>query len=308
MAKFRKVHTTFWDDPFIEKLSAEDRYFFLFLMTNPLCTECGIYAITIKKMAYWSGYTEDAIKAIIKRFTDAKRIVYDTQTEEVVILNKPNYIDRLGKPVVDCLHSELRKVKNKELITKQLKFITRNEVRDVYEKLTIRGQEEEKEEEEEELVPKGTPEAAASVPGEAELKKEYVSIVGNRLKVEAFIKQHRPKFVEPYVNLWNLMADELGLSKVQAINDLRKKKIKTRSKEAEFDYVAILDKVRVSNDFLRLGKWFTFDWILENSGNYIKVLEGNYDRKPNDVTTSKDSTNDYLQQREKAKARLAARA
>jgi hypothetical protein len=29
----------------------------------------------------------------------------------------------------------------------------------------------------------------------------------------------------------------------------------------------------------KYGKWFGFDWIIENNSNYIKVLEGNYDKK-----------------------------
>lgn len=277
MAKFRKVHTTFWDDNYIEKLSAEDRYFFLFLLTNPLCTECGIYQITLKKMTYYTGYTEDVIKAILKRFIDGKRIVYDTSTEEICILHKPNYIDRLGKPVVDCLTSELKKVKNKSLITTQLKFMTRIEVRDVYEACTIRRQEEEKEEEKE-LVPKGTPGADAPVSDDKELREVYKSIVGDRIKVEEFIRHNRPKFVEPYMNLWNILANEKGLSVVKKINETRRKKIKIRCNDIDFDFLAILDKVREANDFLLLGNWFTFDWILENDSNYVTILEGKYDK------------------------------
>jgi hypothetical protein len=277
MAKFRKVHTSFWDDPYIEKLSAEDRYFYLFLLTNPLCTECGIYPITLRKMTYYTGYSEDVIKAILKRFIDGKRIVHDTSTDEICILHKPNYIDRLGKPVVDCLISELKKVKNKTLINRQLEFVTRIEVRNVYDTLTIRRQEEEKEEEKEE-VPKGTPEAIASLPSDKDLRDKYKEIVGDKEKVEEFITAHKPKFVEPYVNLWNILANEKGISVVQKINDSRRKKIKTRCSEADFDFIAILNKIREANDFLLLGKWFTFDWILENDSNYITILEGKYDK------------------------------
>jgi hypothetical protein len=276
MAKFRKVHTTFWDDNYIEKLSAEDRYFFLFLLTNPLCTECGIYQITLRKMAYYTGYTEDVIKAILKRFIDSKRIVHDTVTDEICILHKPNYIDKLGKPVVDCLISELKRVKNKSLITTQLMSITRIEIRNVYDTLTKGRQEEEKEEEEE--VPKGTPEAGASVPGDKELREMYKSIVGDRSKVEEFIRHNKPKFVEPYMNLWNILANEKGLSIVKKINDTRRKKIKIRCSDVDFDFIGILDKVREANDFLLLGNWFTFDWILENDSNYLTILEGKYDK------------------------------
>lgn len=149
MAKFRKVHTSFWDDPLMEKLSPDCRYFYLFLMTNPLCSECGIYSITIKKICNYTGYNEDSIRALIKVFEiDNQRIVYDHETEEMCILKKPNYIDRLGKPVLDCLKSEFGKIKNKMLIFRQLQHIEKQDLRIVYENYTKRWQEEEKEKEE----------------------------------------------------------------------------------------------------------------------------------------------------------------
>ena len=40
--------------------------------------------------------------------------------------------------------------------------------------------------------------------------------------------------------------------------------------------IEILRKAQCS-DFLISSKWFGFDWLLENDGNYLKVLEGNYD-------------------------------
>lgn len=148
MAKFRKVHTNFWDDPLMEKLSPDNRYFYLFLMTNPLCTECGIYPITIRKMCNYTGYNEDSIKSLIKVFEiDYSRIVYDTSTEEICILKKPNYIDRLGKPVIDCLNSEFGKIKNKLLIFRQIQHIDKPEIMKVYDTWTIRWQEEEEEKE-----------------------------------------------------------------------------------------------------------------------------------------------------------------
>lgn len=116
MAKFRKVFTAFWDDLFIEKLSPEDRYFYLFLLTNPLCTECGIYEISISKICSYTGYNRDAVTSIMGRFTDSEKVVYNEQTFEIAIVNKMRYLDRLGKPVLDCLGSELRKVKDIEMI------------------------------------------------------------------------------------------------------------------------------------------------------------------------------------------------
>lgn len=116
MAKFRKVFTAFWDDLFVEKLSPEDRYFYLFLLTNPLCTECGIYEISPSKICSYTGYNREAVMTILKRFEDSGKLMYNVETFELAIINKMRYLDRLGKPVLDCLRAELKKVKDIELI------------------------------------------------------------------------------------------------------------------------------------------------------------------------------------------------
>lgn len=116
MAKFRKVFTAFWDDLFIERLSPEDRYFYLFLLTNPLCTECGIYEISLSKICSYTGYNMDTVKSIINRFVVSGKIVYNEATYEMGIIKKMRYLDRLGKPVLDCLSAELKRIKDIQLI------------------------------------------------------------------------------------------------------------------------------------------------------------------------------------------------
>lgn len=50
MARFRMVHTEFWDDPkVVEEMTPEDKYFFLYLLTNSNTTQIGIYQITKNK-------------------------------------------------------------------------------------------------------------------------------------------------------------------------------------------------------------------------------------------------------------------
>ena len=58
--------------------------------------------------------------------------MYDTSTEEICLLKKPNYIENTGKPVVDCLNAEFLNVKNKNLIVRQLLHIEREAVRKIY--------------------------------------------------------------------------------------------------------------------------------------------------------------------------------
>jgi hypothetical protein len=153
MALFRKVHTSFWDDPFVEKLTPDEKFFYLFIMTNPRSTECGVYELTKKKMKDWTGYNYETIDTLLKRFISHKKLIYNEPTSEIAIINKPNYINQLGKPVRDCLISELKKVKEKSLISLLGESCENDEIKELYATYsgtcTVRRQEKEEEEEEE---------------------------------------------------------------------------------------------------------------------------------------------------------------
>lgn len=98
--------------------------------------------------------------------------------------------------------------------------------------------------------------------------------------IHKFIIDQSPDFAEPYVDAWNIFAGHYRLAKVEAISDSRRKKLSSRLQEKTFDYFRILDKAK-SSAHLRgdnNGSWkITFDWVIENDKNYLKIIEGNYD-------------------------------
>jgi len=133
---YRLIYTDFWDDPRItEEMTPEDRYFYLFLLTNQWTTNCGIYMITKKKMAFVLGYSTEAVNCLMDRFENQyKLIVYNTETRELAIKNWGKYnLARGGKPVIDCLTSELKKVKDKNLIKYISENIPNQSIRELYE-------------------------------------------------------------------------------------------------------------------------------------------------------------------------------
>ena len=77
---------------------------------------------------------------------------------------------------------------------------------------------------------------------------------------------------------WNNFAKQMGIPEIKSITEDRKKKILTRSKEIEFDFMKIITEI-MNSDFL-LGKVnnfkVSFDWIFKSTKNYLKILEGNY--------------------------------
>jgi hypothetical protein len=113
------VHTDFWQDPKVgEELSPEDKYFFLYLLTNPSTTQIGIYQITRRQMAFDLGYSIETVNNLLERFMHHLDMVrYNPETRELAIKSWGRYnLKRAGKPMMDCVCNELEKVKDKTLI------------------------------------------------------------------------------------------------------------------------------------------------------------------------------------------------
>lgn len=135
MAKFRMVHTSFWDDPkVVEELTPEDKYFFLYLLTNSNTTQIGIYQITKKQMAFDLGYSMESVNSLLDRFISHHGMVeYNPETREIAIKNWGRYnLNRGGKPMLDCVTSELKEVKDKELIKYVSSQVKRDDIKAIY--------------------------------------------------------------------------------------------------------------------------------------------------------------------------------
>ena len=114
----RIVDVTFWTDNKVDDFSPEDKYFMLYLLTNPFTTQLGIYKLSIKQAAFQMGYSVDAFNVLLDRFESKYgMIVYSKDTGEVAIKNFLRHsIIKGGAPVRDCLIKEMKSVKNKDLI------------------------------------------------------------------------------------------------------------------------------------------------------------------------------------------------
>ena len=118
MAVKRIVSTSFWSDSKVDTFSPEDKYFMLYLLTNPHTTQLGIYEFSMKHAAFEMGYSVETVQALLSRFQDRYKIIrYCQDTGEIAIKNYLKHsIVKGGKPVLDCLKKELSQVKNKELV------------------------------------------------------------------------------------------------------------------------------------------------------------------------------------------------
>ncbi|WAT79675.1 conserved phage C-terminal domain-containing protein [Bacillus safensis] len=176
MAKYRHVHTTFWQDPKVtEEMTPEDRYFYLYLITNPNTTQIGIYPITKKQMAFDLGYSIESINSLMDRFQNHhKLIIYNGETRELVIKNWAKYnLIKGGKPMLDCVSKELREVKDKNMIKLIYPLIQNDSIRELFDRYvndtshdtsTTSGQKEKEKEKEKEKkdILSGNPTASES--------------------------------------------------------------------------------------------------------------------------------------------------
>lgn len=120
MAIKRVVDIGFWtDNKVINDFSPEDKYFMLYLLTNPHTTQLGIYEINIKQSGFEMGYDTNTILTLLDRFERTYGIIkYSRKTSEIAIINFLRHsIIKGGKPVEDLLEKELKKIKDKNLIS-----------------------------------------------------------------------------------------------------------------------------------------------------------------------------------------------
>jgi uncharacterized phage protein (TIGR02220 family) len=114
----RVVDTSFWTDGKVDEFSPEDKYFMLYLLTNPFSTQLGIYELSIKQAAFQMGYSVETVKVLIDRFQSKYGIIlFSESTNEIAIKNFLRHsIIKGGAPVRDCLVKEIKKVKNRALL------------------------------------------------------------------------------------------------------------------------------------------------------------------------------------------------
>ena len=115
----RLVNTSFWEDEkVVNMFSPEDKYFMLYLLTNPHTTQLGIYKLVPKVAAFELGYSVEAVMVLLDRFEKKYDILkYSPKTSEVAIKNFLRHsVVKGGKPVMDLLVKEESEVKDKSLL------------------------------------------------------------------------------------------------------------------------------------------------------------------------------------------------
>ena len=114
MATYRQVQLSFWTDSFIaDNFSAEDKYFYLYALTNLHTSLCGCYEVSEKQIAKEMGYSVESVEAILDRFEKSFNLIrYDKKTKELLILNWSKYNWTSSPKFRPPLERSIEEVKN----------------------------------------------------------------------------------------------------------------------------------------------------------------------------------------------------
>ena len=139
MAKYRQIYTEFWSDSFVFELTPEEKYFYLYIISNTKTTQSGIYEISKKFIATETGYNQDTVDKLIKKFCEYNKILYCDNTKEIMVLNWMKYNVPNNINAIKCVHHELSKVENKEFLEILFKKceIAQLDVEKIFENLII---------------------------------------------------------------------------------------------------------------------------------------------------------------------------
>lgn len=114
MAIYRNIHITFWTDPkVVDDFTPEDRYFYIYLLTNPHTNLCGCYEISLKQMSDETGYNKESIEKLLRRFNESHKVIaYDKDTRELLIYNWHKYNWTKSPKFEKAVRKEIAQVKS----------------------------------------------------------------------------------------------------------------------------------------------------------------------------------------------------
>lgn len=279
----RVIDVDFWkDDMVAERFSAEDRYFFLYLLTNPNSKQCGIYHLPLRVIAFEMGHSKESVESIIERFEHRfKNIIYNKETQEIAILNFLKHsIIKGGKPVEDCIRKELEKVKDRSLILAVYKHML------PYIDANI--------EKNEKSMYKGIKNILLSFINENEIDNDNDN--DNERIVPRIVEEEKEEEPTPkqVIDLYHEICT--SLPKVVKLTDSRKKSINARFKEGITLEMFREVFTKAQNSSFLTGnndRGFKADIdFLINANSLTKTLEGKYDNRVTTNIKHRDIKND----------------
>ena len=112
MAKYRAIQTNFWEDGFVLDLTPEEKYFYLYLLSNNNTTQCGCYELPYRVIEMQTGYNRETVEKLIQRFIEYGKIEYSIATKEILVKNWHKFNFTKSPKVESCIIKEVKNIKN----------------------------------------------------------------------------------------------------------------------------------------------------------------------------------------------------
>ena len=137
---YRKIHDSYWTDPDIEDLTPEQKYFYLYLITNPKCNQIGLFEFSLGRAVFETGYNRETIEKLLDYFESSGKIKRSQKTKEICICKFWHHNKSTSPKVQSHVDKLLQEVKDTSLIEY------------IYGMHTLPQEEKEEEEKEEEKI------------------------------------------------------------------------------------------------------------------------------------------------------------
>lgn len=117
MAK-RLIDTELWNnEEIIENFTAEDKYFWLYLLTSPHNNICGVFKNSPALIARDMGLHKDTIVNLLYRFEKVHNLIFaDKETNEILILNWYKWNWTKSPKILTMIEKELNSLKSVKLV------------------------------------------------------------------------------------------------------------------------------------------------------------------------------------------------
>lgn len=115
MAIYRQIYIKFWNDDakVADDFTPEDKYFYLYLLTNPHTNLCGCYELSFKVASRETGYNEETVKRLVYRMADVHKVIqYDEETREVLVCNWHRYNWTKSKDLIKAIEEQASYIKS----------------------------------------------------------------------------------------------------------------------------------------------------------------------------------------------------
>ena len=116
VAIYRNIQLSFWTDNKVEdEFTPEDKYFYLYLMTNPQTNICGCYEVSYSQMTNQTGYNKDTVNRLLDRFENIHKVIkWNKTNKEILLLNWYKYNWSKSKDTLTGVERVAQYIKTKE--------------------------------------------------------------------------------------------------------------------------------------------------------------------------------------------------